>query len=439
MRFKLSPETTLKVENENVLLQTPSWKVSFQTPHSNFSKAMELLVKGEEESKLIDLVTTTSLFFYTIVEKLKSKMMLHYSVDDLITLIPLSPHFDLKHFSLRNKSLKLSRFTYGRLHEGEFIYETPLAPVNVKLGMKLASLFVHLSSEKSLEELCILFPEISESKLEEVLQLLFSAQMVETTEEKALQTWEFHDLVMHTRCRVGRHRNDFGGTFPFLGKIEHEPVVKSPISDEKIILYRPDLQKLKERDPSFTTVLENRKSTRKKTQKLNAEQLGEFLFRSARIKSFGKNDYYSFTNRAYPGGGAMYELEIYPLVHSCDGLTKGLYHYDPKDHLLEKVPSKEEELALLHQDATRSNEGADVLFIISARFHRVSWKYRSVAYSLILKNTGALFQTFYLTASALNLGCCALGGGNADLFSNTIGSNYYQESSVGEFILNGSL
>jgi hypothetical protein len=44
----------------------------------------------------------------------------------------------------------------------------------------------------------------------------------------------------------------------------------------------------------------------------------------------------------------------------------------------------------------------------------------------------------YLVATAMNLAPCAIGCGNADLFAASAGTDYYTESSVGEFIL-GSL
>jgi SagB-type dehydrogenase family enzyme len=76
-----------------------------------------------------------------------------------------------------------------------------------------------------------------------------------------------------------------------------------------------------------------------------------------------------------------------------------------------------------------------VLLIVSARFDRVAWKYSSVAYSLILKNVGVMFQNLYLTATAMGLAPCALGGGDADVFARAAGTDYYAETSVGEFLL----
>jgi oxazoline/thiazoline dehydrogenase len=76
-----------------------------------------------------------------------------------------------------------------------------------------------------------------------------------------------------------------------------------------------------------------------------------------------------------------------------------------------------------------------VLFILAARFARVAWKYESIAYSLILKHVGVVLQTMYLAATAMGLGPCALGCGDADLFARAAGTDYCAETSVGEFLL----
>jgi hypothetical protein len=41
----------------------------------------------------------------------------------------------------------------------------------------------------------------------------------------------------------------------------------------------------------------------------------------------------------------------------------------------------------------------------------------------------------YLTATAMGLAPCAIGGGDADLFARAAGTDYCAESSVGEFLL----
>ena len=61
-----------------------------------------------------------------------------------------------------------------------------------------------------------------------------------------------------------------------------------------------------------------------------------------------------------------------------------------------------------------------------------------MAYALVLKNVGVLYQTMYLTASAMGLAACGIGGGHSDLFGSAASLNYFAESSVGEFAI-GSL
>lgn len=61
-----------------------------------------------------------------------------------------------------------------------------------------------------------------------------------------------------------------------------------------------------------------------------------------------------------------------------------------------------------------------------------------MAYSLILKDGGALYQILCLVAlvaTAMGLAPTALGGGPADLLCCAVGLNYLEESAVGEFIL----
>ena len=45
-----------------------------------------------------------------------------------------------------------------------------------------------------------------------------------------------------------------------------------------------------------------------------------------------------------------------------------------------------------------------VLITITARFGRISWKYGSIAYSLILKDAGILTQSLYLMATGMDSG-----------------------------------
>ena len=76
-----------------------------------------------------------------------------------------------------------------------------------------------------------------------------------------------------------------------------------------------------------------------------------------------------------------------------------------------------------------------LLLAISARIARTSWKYDSIAYSVMLKEVGCLMQTLYLAAGALGLGACALGSGPLDLLPRVTGVDALLEPQVGEIVI----
>jgi len=201
-------------------------------------------------------------------------------------------------------------------------------------------------------------------------------------------------------------------------------------------------------EPTLTSILETRRSIRAYGNRpLTVDQLGGFLYRAARATNRFTAEVATpaapvrmeFTPRPYPAAGALYELEIYPLVNACDGLDAGLYHYDPLQHALDRCANPSGSTAALLQGASYATgipaQQLQVLLIITSRFQRVSWKYSSIAYAATLKHVGVLFQTMYLVATAMNLAPCALGCGDSDLFARAAGTDYLEETSVGEFVL----
>ena len=76
-----------------------------------------------------------------------------------------------------------------------------------------------------------------------------------------------------------------------------------------------------------------------------------------------------------------------------------------------------------------------ILITIAARFGRISWKYSSIAYGLILKDVGVLIQTFYLMATDMGLGGCAIGSTNIELFAKMTGIAFHVEGAVGQFAI----
>lgn len=262
----------------------------------------------------------------------------------------------------------------------------------------------------------------------------------QTEEDRgSLAHWEFHDLLFHTSSRYGRNTEVIGATYRFRGKLPNESHLSSLSERQDFLsLPSPDIERLKQEDASLTTVLERRRS-QYGTKPISLETLAEFLYRTCRVTNVTNTDGDIFLRKVHPSGGSLHPLEIYLVVSNCTGLDRGIYHYRPLDHGLDAIRGFDGDAERLLSDATQSIgrvvEEIPLLFVVTARFRRTAWKYRSIAYSAVLKELGALYQTMYLVADAMGLKPCALGCGNSDLFARLIGTDYYLETSVGEFIL----
>src|SRR5262249_34865815 len=178
--------------------------------------------------------------------------------------------------------------------------------------------------------------------------------------------------------------------------------------------------------PPLPKLLRQSHSTRSfdTQQPITLAELSQFLGGAARVVSISNAepdlDDGGNAVRPYPSAGAGYELELYLTVDACEGLARGFYHYDAGAHALApiRVPMHELEAQLTGAGYSMGSTAApQILITIAARFGRISWKYSSIAYSLILKDVGVLIQTFYLMATDMRLGGCAIGITNIDLFA----------------------
>lgn len=369
----------------------------------------------------------------------------------LASIQPLSAYYRYDEHKLdSSRKYVLSRFAYCRAHQGRMVLESPLGHARVRLHAAPAqAALLALSQPSDIADVARAVDGLGEEAATILMNFLANAAALVPTQDGevlpedadgVLAQWDFHDLVFHSRSRLGRHSNPYGGTYSFKGRFDPLPVVKPPMSADSIPLFKPDLAKLARDDRSFTAVLEARRSIREHGDPpITARQLGEFLYRSARVQKIVPDAGVSF--RPHPAGGAIHELEIYPLIDRCDGLAPGLYHYNPAEHHLYRLSAPDAYLKALLQMAAATatlERHPQILLIIAARFQRMQLKYQSMTYSVILKNVGALFQTMYLVATAMGLAPNALGGGHSDLFADAAGLDYLAETSVGEFILGSS-
>ncbi|MBE7555300.1 MAG: SagB family peptide dehydrogenase [Anaerolineales bacterium] len=441
----------------SAVLESPGANLPLGQASKGMRAALRLLsTQGAIEKELVDLAgqhdgsAGLPKMLYYLQRFTQSGLICHTVTSNgskLATIVPTSPIYQFRLVEpALHEPYSLSRFAYLHQNGGQFVLESPLAQAKIVLHCWQATAMLHgLATSRTLTELGKDFQDITDASISLFVSLLLGCDMVQRAgkeEPEALAQWDFHDLLFHSRSRLGRYTGPYGATYRFRDKTQPLPVVKPLMSEETISLYKPDLDTLKKDDPSFTCVLEERQSMRKQDgeRPITLEQLGEFLYRTARIRALhqAEQGLYEYSSRPYPNGGACYELELYVAARACTGLSQGLYHYDPREHQLCKLAGRADAVNILLQEAsyaTAEQSRPQVLIILTARFHRVTWKYEAMAYALILKNVGVLYQTMYLVATAMGLAACALGGGNSDLFAAAAGTDYFAETSVGEFIL----
>jgi SagB-type dehydrogenase family enzyme len=350
-------------------------------------------------------------------------------------------------------TIVLSRFAYLRRRGNEMVLESPRAGALFRIcDPAIAATLATLSQPQQIGKLR---KQMASLNLH-VLGLLLDSEMLikldakdrdglgANERDRNLALWDFHDLVFHARSTEGRHANPVGGTYAHAGVIPPLPAVRPPWPGKKISL--DSFATLEPASP-FAKLLRARHSTRDFDDQhpVTLAELARFLDITARVLSEWKSGAdvdggpeVTYSSRPYPAAGSAYELELYLTVSNCEGLARGLYHYDAGSHALVAIDASTRQLQALSMAAEFAMDASgppQILITIAARFGRISWKYSSIAYALILKDAGCLIQTFYLAATDMGLDGCAIGTGNIDLFAKTTGLEFYVEGPVGQFAL----
>jgi SagB-type dehydrogenase family enzyme len=160
------------------------------------------------------------------------------------------------------------------------------------------------------------------------------------------------------------------------------------------------------RDPFFETLHARRTHREFARGKLPLVIISQLLQTTWGVQGyFQTNVFGKLPYKTSPSGGSRHPGEVYLLALRVDGLERGIYHYQAKDHRLARLPAKVSPRTARAYCADQPYfSGAAALFIMTAVFARTMWKYGTArAYRVILLETGHLCQTFCLTATRLGL------------------------------------
>ncbi|UVS79991.1 MULTISPECIES: SagB family peptide dehydrogenase [Actinokineospora] len=354
--------------------------------------------------------------------------------------------------------VRLSRFAALRSSDGELLVESPLARFQVVLHRRMVSrVVVAMCAPTSIAELARAL-DIEQDVVADIVAYLVATGIVllgrwqdreparvprfAEDADPALVRWSHHDLLFHARTRMGRHGGLTGVTFPHADTSPPPAVVKTPRTGPRYPLRRPSAEDLAASDPPLLDVVENTRLCQEMHGPVSADQIGELLFRAARVRSVspasaGRDHMYEVSDRPYLSINGLYELEIYLCVNESSGLPRGIFHYHPQDHALTLVSDAENAMVEVLENAmvgTGAAQWPPAMITITARVARSSWMYGGIAYSLTLTHVGALQQMLCISATAMGLAACVPAIDPGDAIDTALGLEWPAEVGVGEFV-----
>jgi SagB-type dehydrogenase family enzyme len=157
----------------------------------------------------------------------------------------------------------------------------------------------------------------------------------------------------------------------------------------------------------FLEVLMSRRTHRRFSVKtLSLSSLSNILHYTWGITgSIRSNILGDLPRKTSPSAGARHPIETYVLALRVEGVPPGLYHYATREHCLEQLSLGNFKKKAVRYCADQSwVQRAAALFVMTAAFPRVIWKYNSPrAYRTVLLDAGHVCQTFCLVSTWLGL------------------------------------
>jgi SagB-type dehydrogenase family enzyme len=127
--------------------------------------------------------------------------------------------------------------------------------------------------------------------------------------------------------------------------------------------------------------------------------------------------------RAYPASGALYAVEIYPVVFRVEGLDPAVYHYRAVDNVLEVVKPAIDRARIIGAALPVERQmvaGTAAMICLTGFFPRHERKYGEGGYRMMVAEAGHISQNLILAATALGLSARPFGGVFDDLLNHDL-------------------
>ena len=160
---------------------------------------------------------------------------------------------------------------------------------------------------------------------------------------------------------------------------------------------------------------------------MTLEELSRLLFLTSGITA----GLHGNARRAAPSSGALYPIELYPVVHRVEGVEPGVYHYAYREHALEQVRAGDFRAAVVEQGIAQEFLGqCGVVLFVTMILQRMRPKYQDRSYRYGLLEAGHVGENAYLAANSMGLGACGIGAFMDDAINEMLGVDGVEEAAV---------
>jgi SagB-type dehydrogenase family enzyme len=179
--------------------------------------------------------------------------------------------------------------------------------------------------------------------------------------------------------------------------------------------------------PTEMAISQRRSNREYGASPMSQAELSRLLFLTGGINA----DRWGNARRTAPSSGALYPIEVYPVVHRVDGIEPGVYHYAYREHALELVRRGDHRAQVVEQALAQEFLGeCGVVLFYTLILQRMRPKYQDRSYRYGLLEAGHLGENAYLAATSMGLGACGIGAFMDDAINEMLGVDGVEEAVV---------